>query len=463
MSCQTANKTDFYAVYISYTAVPCIRVAYMHQYVKYVHKFWYRYLYLSVVNKSLCVYLVAESFLGAKKLNVLKQVFSVRRPFVIEEPKDVSPENLAVLDSQARHSIHAADSVPEEKEDAAQREVPGNKDNEDEQLKNKVGNEKENESKQSQEETGRDGREKEDEEHHKDKEEEEKLKRAEEKTEEKQTDDEEQKKEIQNEDELRNKEKERKEDQGKDELEEFKVQTESKKQRKEDGETQDNIKPKESDDEDEDEEKKEGKTRSESGAAGTAAAKEEDKESKRGATRDAGQSAVDDDSLNTDKLSIENAVTVHSAETTCSEKSEGKQTSKTEKAADDEYVLLNPPLELPPERKDEIDTSGSEPSSSLDTMKSPKSIIVKGVSSHTVDVVEVFLESPKKGGGPVKEFKFSESDGELSVIFEDELGMLHNKVHCNSFSEIVLSIWYCLSFYWSRKVLFIRHSEIKQY
>src|SRR5688572_8831437 len=65
-----------------------------------------------------------------------------------------------------------------------------------------------------------------------------------------------------------------------------------------------------------------------------------------------------------------------------------------------------------PERKDESflksDTSGSESSSSLDALKTPKPIIVKGVSSHTLDAVEAFLENPYKGGGLIKEVEFNE-------------------------------------------------------
>lgn len=62
---------------------------------------------------------------------------------------------------------------------------------------------------------------------------------------------------------------------------------------------------------------------------------------------------------------------------------------------------------------------------------------MKGVSSQTVDVVEVFLENSKKGGGPIKEFAFNDAEGEVSVIFEDELGRLtvYKKVglHCTQF------------------------------
>ena len=355
----------------------------------------------------------AANFVAAEKLNVMRQVFSVRRPLLLEDTKDTSSDKdedpASVPASEAKDKAAAAASVPEEKEDAGQRKDLENRDDEDAQLKNKVGNESENESKQSQEEPEADARKRDDEEQNRDKEEE---KLAEEKREEKQP--EELNKEIQNKEELQKVEEERKEDQRKDEQEEFKARTESEGQRKDDI---DDIKPKESEDEEEDEQKKEGKPRRETDAAAN-------EERTRAATSDARDSSVDEDLLNADKLSKDHHAVTDGAETTLSETSEEKPIPEAEKSTD-EFVLVSTPLKMHPERKDDAslnsDTSGSGPSSSLDALKSPKSIIVQGVSSQNVDIVEIFLENRNRGGGPIKEFKFSESDGEISVIFEDEL------------------------------------------
>lgn len=336
----------------------------------------------------------------------MQQVFSVRRPLLIEEAKDTSTEELAEKDEETASDANseakdaaAAEYLSEETKDADLRKVPEIKDDEDAKPKNRVGNE-ENESKQGQAEAGRDGEIKDDEEQNKDKDEEK----------------------------LRIKEKQVENEQLKREIEDMEgLQNENEELRK-----QDRVNPKEN--EDEDKEKKERKTGREPGAT---ADEGEDEEGTSVDVRDAGQGSVDDDLLNKEELSKGEALSLNAADKTRIEEPDPKPTPKPVDITDDDE-LINTGFEpfrsaqevhKLPESKDESslnsDTSGSGPGSSLDVPRTPKSIVVKGVSSQTVDFVEVFLEDSKRGGGPIKEVKFSESDGELSVIFENEQGMLH--------------------------------------
>ena len=51
------------------------------------------------------------------------------------------------------------------------------------------------------------------------------------------------------------------------------------------------------------------------------------------------------------------------------------------------------------------------------------SIVVSGISDNTTcDAIELYFESPKYGGGPVKRVEFIPKSGRAVVVFQDPQG-----------------------------------------
>jgi len=55
-------------------------------------------------------------------------------------------------------------------------------------------------------------------------------------------------------------------------------------------------------------------------------------------------------------------------------------------------------------------------------MDEDSSVIVSNLPEELIDVVEVFLESTKKGGGKIKSFEFSKTSQSAVVTFESSTG-----------------------------------------
>jgi len=54
---------------------------------------------------------------------------------------------------------------------------------------------------------------------------------------------------------------------------------------------------------------------------------------------------------------------------------------------------------------------------------SPRTLFVRGVSTEVNEMLELFLESPKKGGGPISEYNFDISSETVTVSFEKKEGL----------------------------------------